>query len=797
MERNKRGYSWLVVFIAVLSVLVLASCSSKEEKINGFIRKGSALLEKGDATRAILEFKNALQLDPKNVEAMYFLGKAYLKQKKYRKAYAAFRSVLDTDSTYDRARLEIAALLAAARQGKMALNELKSLKNPSNYEPRVSIIRARALIAEKKYNDAVKVLSSVKDGNKNKEVQVLLSVCYKELGNHKAMMDALSKWRKLDPRDPSSYLFMAQYYLAEGNRQGASKELELMVKANPEPKLKLFRAQALERLGLIDEAKKAFGSLPQTPDMLKTIAEFWQRQNDLARSKAIFEKLINDNPKDVSAIVGYANVLALEGKVNEALKKLEDAAKQEDLKKEDREKIVLAEATLYARQADWNKAQKLCQRVLEENQGNMAAHLLLGKIFLVRNKLEDAEIHLNQVAVAQPNNIDAQLLLARCQMLNKKESVAINTLKKALKSNPGNKKLRLQLVRFYLFKKNYDQAISVLSKGLAISPGDITYKKLRGEIYASMKRYGEAEKDFLDLVSAKPKNAIGYMEMGRLELAQGQAEKAIKWFKKAYAAQNGWQVAIPALVKTYLATNNVNAALELVKNEVKKRPESALAYYYMGATLAAKGDFKEAEKAFKKTAKLAPNWPGAYRALADIYLKQGKIEDATKQVEDIYEKSKSPAIGLNLATLYEYQGNYQKAISIYKELLRKYKKSPVLLNNLAYLYAEYSTDKNELQKAADMISQALALKPDAANFLDTAAWIAYKQGKLNAAWNYIQDALSKSQDIPVIQLHAAVLSHELGRNDQAAEYLEKVIGQKLDQRSRNKALELKKKWGLG
>ncbi len=166
-------------------------------------------------------------------------------------------------------------------------------------------------------------------------------------------------------------------------------------------------------------------------------------------------------------------------------------------------------------------------------------------------------------------------------------------------------------------------------------------------------------------------------------------------------------------------------------------------------------------------------------------------------MEDIYGKSKSPAIGLNLATLYEYQGKYREAISVYKELLAKYKKSPVLLNNLAYLYAEYSDNKDDLQKAADMISQALALKPNTANFLDTAGWIAYKQGKLNAAWNYIQDALSKSPDVPVIQLHAAILSHELGRNKQAEEYLEKVIQQKLDQKSRSRAIELKKAWGLG
>ncbi|HDM76341.1 MAG TPA: tetratricopeptide repeat protein [Deltaproteobacteria bacterium] len=795
MERNRQARVWVVIFVIILGLVLVVGCSSKEEKISSFIKKGNALLEKGDATRAILEFKNALQLDPKNVEAMFALGKAYLAEKKYRKAYAAFRSALETDPNFDRARIEIAALLSLARQGKMALDELKALKNPDKFEPKVSIIKARAFIAEKKYDDAIKVLNSIPKANENKEAQVLLCVCYKELGNFKAMMEAMKRWRKLDSKDPASYLFLAQYYLEEGNRAGASKELELMIKANPEVKLKLFRAQALERLGLIEEAKKAYDSLPETPEMLKARAEFWRRQGDMAKAKEIYVKLIKQNPKDVGAVVGYANVLASEGKIEEALKKLKETAKQ-DLSKEDHEKIILAEATLYAQQGEWDQAQKLCQDVLKENQANMNAHLLLGKIFLVRNKLEDAEIHLHQVAVTQTNNIEAQLLLARCQMLNKKESVAIDTLKKALKNNPASKKLRLELVRYHLFKKNYDQAINVLSKGITISPDDITYKKLRGEIYASIKKYDEAEKDFRDIVSAKPKSPLGYMELGRLRLTLHKPDEAITWFKKAYNAENGWQVAVPALVKTYLAKGNTDNALQVVKNEVKKRPDSALAYYYLGAALVAKGDLKGAEDAFKKTVELAPKWPEAYRALADLYLRQGKIAEATAQVEEIYKKSKSPSMGINLATLYEYQGKYKDAIDLYNELLKKYKKSPVLLNNLAYLYAEYSTNKKELEKAADMISQALALKPDTPNFLDTAGWIAYKQGKLNAAWNYIQDALSKTQDVPVIQLHAAILAHELGRKDQAADYLEKVIQQKLDHRSRAKALELKKKWGI-
>ena len=93
-----------------------------------------------------------------------------------------------------------------------------------------------------------------------------------------------------------------------------------------------------------------------------------------------------------------------------------------------------------------------------------------------------------------------------------------------------------------------------------------------------------------------------------------------------------------------------------------------------------------------------------------------------------------------------------------------------------------------------MVAQALAQEPDNADFLDTAAWIEYKLGNFNSAWNYLQDALSKSSEVGIIQLHASIVAHKLGQTEQALDYLEKAIEQKLDPQTRKKAMALKEKW---
>jgi tetratricopeptide (TPR) repeat protein len=57
--------------VLILSVL---SCGGPEEKKMKFFNKGKSLYEKGDYVKASLEFKNALQIDPKFSQAYYMLG---------------------------------------------------------------------------------------------------------------------------------------------------------------------------------------------------------------------------------------------------------------------------------------------------------------------------------------------------------------------------------------------------------------------------------------------------------------------------------------------------------------------------------------------------------------------------------------------------------------------------------------------------------------------------------------------------------------------------------------------------
>ena len=75
--------------LAMLLPLALLACDGAEEREAAYFNRGKALYEAGDYSKAALELKNARQINPLNVEALYYLALISEKQGSFRDAYNA------------------------------------------------------------------------------------------------------------------------------------------------------------------------------------------------------------------------------------------------------------------------------------------------------------------------------------------------------------------------------------------------------------------------------------------------------------------------------------------------------------------------------------------------------------------------------------------------------------------------------------------------------------------------------------------------------------------------------------
>ena len=107
----RRGCALAVGIVALASIACNRSPEAKSAK---FMAEGKRLLEKKDASRAAIQFRNAVQMTPKNAEAYYQLGLASLAAGDFRGGITAIRKALDLNPKHAEARLELAQLMAQA-----------------------------------------------------------------------------------------------------------------------------------------------------------------------------------------------------------------------------------------------------------------------------------------------------------------------------------------------------------------------------------------------------------------------------------------------------------------------------------------------------------------------------------------------------------------------------------------------------------------------------------------------------------------------------------------------------------
>ena len=96
-------------------------------------------------------------------------------------------------------------------------------------------------------------------------------------------------------------------------------------------------------------------------------------------------------------------------------------------------------------------------------------------------------------------------------------------------------------------------------------------------------------------------------------------------------------------------------------------------------------------------------------------------------------------------------------------------------NNLAFLISENESDPEALSYAARLAAKALKQQPDNPVVLDTVGWVDYRRGNLPQALRYMQEAVAKNEDSPILNYHLATVLYATGRSGEARIQLEKAL----------------------
>ncbi len=368
------------------------------------------------------------------------------------------------------------------------------------------------------------------------------------------------------------------------------------------------------------------------------------------------------------------------------------------------------------------------------------------RIYLIMQQKERTYEEMERLIVSQPRNTSYVLLLGNLYLDAQRYDDAWNTYMRAQAVDPESISLQMALLDYYTrrndrnaYKNQLDAIIhhtdvslsakiSVLSNVLEMIPDDKEY--INSKFFEMCEMY-PGEHDLHKLYGAT------MMLLGDTLVACRHYEVAIDIF---FDEETMYE-----LLDVYSKNNDYEAIYTLARRAIGDTPTKGRYYLIAASAQMLQGNYSSAEE----TLAICDSIPEIYS-------------------DPLFRAEKYSMLG-NIRYL---QQMYDEAFTFYEQALKLNPKDYELLNNYSYYLALQGRD---LDKAERMSGETIKAFPDNATYLDTYAWIYFKQQRYSLARIYIKKALDNATEISAeMYEHYGDILAVIGQIDEAVEWWEKA-----------------------
>ena len=256
---------------------------------------------------------------------------------------------------------------------------------------------------------------------------------------------------------------------------------------------------------------------------------------------------------------------------------------------------------------------------------------------------------------------------------------------------------------------------------------------------------------------------------GSLQAARNDVVAARHSFERALQLMPGSVDALTGLTLLDLRAKAPAQAVARLETEIAKRPNEAALVVLVAEAHSGAGSQAQAEQALRPAVSVDPGFTAGYAGLAQLFMKQGRLQDARLEFEGIVARDPS-AVGPRtmVGALLEPQGKRDEARRSYEATVSRPEKAPVAANNLAVIYAEQGTNLDVALQLATLAKQQM---PDDPSVDDTLGWIYYKKDLPSLAVRPLEDSLKKLPNNAEVLYHLGLTYAKLGDNAKAREAL--------------------------
>jgi tetratricopeptide (TPR) repeat protein len=765
--------------MTVIGTVLIAGCGGAASRLNSHMERGRAYYTKGDFAHASIEFRNALQIAPKDLGARLMAAHTLEKLNRLNEAAGLYQAVIDSNPDNIEARANLGRMLVFAGAPERA----KEVIEPglAKFPDDASLLTVRSTVRLRMNDTAGAVADAdhaLKSAPANEDAIAVRAGLYKQAGDSEHAIKLVSDGVQRQPASAELREILYNLYQAAGDQPKAVEQLSALIKQRPEEML--YRKQLAmfyARAGKLDDAQHtledAVKVLPKSDEAKLTLVSFIAAERTREQGEKTLRDFIAKDPGDYGLRFGLADLLLRNGARQAALDTYNEVIRRDDMGAQGllaRDRI----AALELAQGHDEAAEKLIDQVLQKSPRDTDALLVRGELALKRKDANAAIADLRAVLRDQPGSAPVQRMLARAYVQNNELALAEQALRAAMDITPADTELRIELAKLLGDTQRLDQSIGLLEDTVRANPNSVVARESLVRQYLAKRDFRAARTAAEDLKTLRPDMAAGPYLAGVAAQGANDLDGAEKEFERARALQPAADEPLAALARLEVGRGRPAKAIELVQAAINADPKDAVRVNLLGELYLATKEVAKAIDTFRQATAVAPQWWLPYRNLA---LAKMATKDSAGAIAAYEAALKAAPTELQpvaeLAHLYETLGRVDEAIARYESLLQHSAQPPVVANNLAMLLVTYKQDRQSLDRARDLTA-SFGSSHDS-SLQDTFGWVRVKRGEYAQALPVLEQAAKRTPDQREIRYHLGMAALQSGQSDRARTELEAAL----------------------
>jgi putative PEP-CTERM system TPR-repeat lipoprotein len=717
---------------------------------------------------------------PEVTKQHYFAsGNRYFERKKFREAIVEYRNAIKIDPRFGEARLKLAAsYLQTGDIGNSLREQVRAADLlPANNDAQIEA--GNLLLLTGRFEDAKARASRVLESDASSvDAQILLGNALAGLKDFDGAISEVEEALRLDPDRVSTYASLGTLQLAHGNRQAAEDTFKRAVKkhASSVP-ARLALANFYWTVGQVREAEQLLAAVaagaPDDARANRAFANFLLSTKRVAEAERYLVALTRVDPSP-GARLTLADYYVAAGRPGDAVPLLKSIGPADNLA--GAAQIRLAGIDVRAKR--FSEAERIVDDVLSGNSSDTEALLLKATILLGRGKIDDAAKYVKTAAESNPRSARAQFALGKLALMQRRPDDARKAFTETVRLNPRAADAQTELARIHLAEGAVDTGVDFAGQAVKNDPSSLEARVVLARAFVAKKDLPRAQEILTELTAANPKSAAARTQLGFVLAFRGDRAAAARAFEEALTLDPDHLDATAGLVSLDLTTRQFEQARSRVAARVARTPRDSNVLLLAGKTYVAVGDAKSAEEAMRKAIELDPGNLAAYEALGGLYVRANRLPEALQEFEALVARQASPVAALTMmGMIQEGLKRTGDARKTYEKALEFDRNAPVAANNLAWIYLQAG---ESLDLALQLGKTAKAGLPRQSQVADTLGWIYHRKGLTSLAVRELQEAVDREPGNPLYHYHLGIVFAASGNRERAKRSLETALRLKPD-----------------